>query len=83
MAENHMDGALAAKTFTFLKKALSTGDKETTFQPRGPKELSDGRWSYQCRIEGTIEKFSGHETISYNDKIVFTHDFFGGIVIAG
>lgn len=80
MTEGNMNSDLADKTFSFLKKVLSSGDKETTFQPRGPKELSEGDWQYQCEITGTIEQFSGHESISYNGDVVFNHDFFGGIV---
>jgi len=83
MTENHMDSEFADKTFNFLKKVLSAGDKETTFQPRGPKEYSDNNsWYYQCELEGNIDKFNGHESISYNGKVVFTHDIFGGLVLS-
>ncbi|HSX42725.1 MAG TPA: DUF5680 domain-containing protein [Candidatus Saccharimonadales bacterium] len=81
MTKNHLDQEFATKTFGFLKKALSTGDKENIFQPRGPEAFSDGGWSYQCKMEGTIDKFKGHESISYGGETVFTHDFFGGTVI--
>jgi hypothetical protein len=81
MTNKHLDSEFAEKTFSFLKNALSAGDKESAFQPRGPKELSDGDWQYECMVEGNIDKFSGHESISYNGEVVFTHDFFGGLVI--
>lgn len=81
MAENHMDGNMADKTFTFLKQVLSAGNKESTFQPRGPRELSVDSWKYQCKLEGDIKKFSGHEFISYENEIVFTHDFSGGLIV--
>lgn len=83
MTENHMDTKLADETFAFLKKALSAGDKETAFQPRGQKKFSDGSWKYECVFEGSIDKFSGHEFISYENKVVFTHEFFGGMVVSG
>ena len=81
MTENHMDSDLADKTFTFLKRVLSAGDKEAIFRPRGPRELSDGSWKYRCQLEGDIKKFSGHEFIRYDNEIVFIHDFSGGLVV--
>lgn len=82
MTEKYMDREFADQTFNFLKKVLSAGDKETTFQPRGPKEYSDNGWDYKCEHEGSIDMFSGHESISYNSKVVFTHAFFGGFVLS-
>lgn len=38
----------AHKTFDFLKKALSAGEKQEGFQPRGPKQFADGDWEYIC-----------------------------------
>lgn len=81
MTDSYMDNKTALETFTFLKKVLSAGDKENQFQPRGPKNFNDGKWSYHCDVEGTIEKFQGHEKISHNGTILFTHDFVGGLVI--
>ena len=82
MNEDNMNSGFADKTFNFLKKALSEGEKESSFQPRGPKEFTDDSWSYECNVDGSIDKFSGHEVIKYNNKIVFTHDFFGGLVVS-
>ena len=82
MTEDHMDSVFADKTFVFLKQVLSAGDKEIIFQPRGPKKFSDGDWKYQCTFDGDISKFSGNESISYKNEVIFTHEFFGGLVIA-
>ena len=68
------------RTFEFLKKALSTGEKKETFQPRGPKELFDGDWKYICHWKGDITNFNGNEEIRYKGETVFTHHFFGGLV---
>jgi len=81
MDEKYMDDGQAEETFSFLKKVLSAGEKETHFQPRGPKDFEDGEWQYHCDLDGTIEKFSGNETISRRGEVVFTHDFVGGLVI--
>lgn len=81
MSDDDMDVELANKTFEFLKQALSEGDKETHFQPRGPKDFRMGEWQYHCEVTGNIEKFQGHEYISRDRTIVFTHDFVGGLVL--
>jgi hypothetical protein len=80
MTDSNMDEDIAEETFTFLKKVLLVGDKENQFQPRGPLEYIDGDWEYRCTVKGTIKKFKGHEAIRRNGKMIFTHDFFGGLV---
>ncbi len=75
------DKEFANKTFNFLKVALSEGEKSRSFQPRRPKSLGSGDWSYNCKLVGDISKFHGNESILYKSKIVFTHDFIGGLVI--
>lgn len=74
------DKEFAHKTFQFLKKALSAGEKIGAFQPRGPKNFEDGDWRYECEWEGDIAKFEGSEKILFKNKVVFTHKFFGGLV---
>ena len=73
------DGEFTHHAFQFLKKALSAGEKQKAFQPRGPKALQDGEWKYVCNWNGDIKKFSGREEILYKNEIVFTHDFIGGL----
>jgi hypothetical protein len=74
--------AFAHETFNFLKKALSAGEKEEVFQPRGPREFTDGDWLYSCQSNGDITNFSGHEQIFFKGRIVFIHDFLGGLILA-
>ncbi len=81
MTEGFMDDNMAEKTFVFLKKVLSAGEKENQFQPRGPKDFTDGEWTYRCDVQGSIEKFQGHEYITRNSDIVFMHDFVGGLIV--
>jgi len=76
------DAAFAHRTFEFLKKALSAGEKKEAFQPRGQKNFTDGYWEYQCDWDGDITEFIGHEAILYKGDIVFTHDFFGGLIVS-
>ncbi|MFA6519864.1 MAG: DUF5680 domain-containing protein [Candidatus Paceibacterota bacterium] len=77
----HDDADFTHQTFNFLKKAMSAGDKQKTFQPRGPSKYEDGDWRYQATWNGDIARFLGHEDILYKGEIVFTHDFFGGLYI--
>lgn len=72
------DGAFAHQSFSFLKKALSQGEKKAAFQPRGPKEFKDGDWEYYCDWSGDITRFEGKEKILYKGEPVFYHVFSGG-----
>lgn len=76
------DASFAHKTFDFLKKALSTGEKQEEFQPRGPKKFTNGEWDYVCEWESNISNFKGSEKILFKGEIVFIHDFFGGLILA-
>jgi hypothetical protein len=67
-------------TFLFLKKAMSTGEKCEVFQPRGPDVFIDGDWKYECDWSGSISDFKGSEAIRFENKISFTHDFYGGTI---
>ena len=76
------DANFAHKTFDFLKKALSAGEKQEEFQPRGPKKFTNGEWDYVCEWECNISNFKGSEKILFKSEIVFIHDFFGGLILA-
>ncbi len=81
MSEELQDNRdFAIKTFEFLKKAMSEGEKQEEFQPRGPDNFKDGYWEYTCKWEGNISKFKGDEKILFKGKVVFIHVFFGGVV---
>jgi hypothetical protein len=76
------DIKFAHETFDFLKKALSAGEKQKDFQPRGPKGFLDNDWEYFCKWHGDITRFEGHEEILFKKEVVFTHDFLGGLIVA-
>jgi len=80
VAEFQNKKEFALETFQFLKKAMAEGEKVEAFQPRGPEHFSEGDWDYQCEWRGDISKFEGNERISFKDKTVFTHHFFGGLI---
>ena len=72
------DEAFALRTFNFLKRALS--QKPEAFQPRGPRQMTDGEWEYRCDWKGDITEFKGSERILFQGEAVFTHEFFGGLI---
>lgn len=76
------DTQFAHQTFDFLKKALSTGEKQAEFQPRGPTKFADGDWEYSCKWNGDLTRFEGHEQIMFKGEVVFIHDFLGGLILA-
>jgi|SRR3989338_8760875 len=78
--QHHKD--FAHTTFDFLKKALSAGEKQEKFQPRGPKKFAIENWKYTCAWKGNISDFKGNEKIIFKGKIVFTHYFFGGLIVS-
>lgn len=81
MTPQHRDDAeFADQTFNFLMKALARGEKIERFQPRGEKSFKEGDWEYQCDWKGDITEFKGAEKILHKDELVFTHNFFGGLL---
>ncbi len=71
---------LTNETFKFLKKAMSTDERNFQFF-RGPHNLKDGDWEYKYDQEGDVEEFSGYEEIYYKNELVFFHRVIGGLVI--
>lgn len=80
-AKFQSDIKLAHETFDFLKKALSAGEKQEDFQPRGPKFFSKDDWEYFCDWHGDITRFEGQEKILFKKETIFTHNFLGGLII--
>ncbi len=70
----------ASETFKFLIQAISNKVKDT-FTPRGPRKFVLDKWIYLCDWSGDVANFKGDESISLDGKEVFTHHFFGGLVV--
>ena len=66
---------------SFLQICLREGIDADKFIPRGQDSHNSDDWGYKCNWEGDISNFSGLEEISYKDKVVFSHRFFGGKII--
>jgi hypothetical protein len=75
------DEEFAHQTFSFLKRALSSGEKVKSFQPRGKSGFKEGDWEYNCEWSGDITSFKGYEKITHKKEVVFTHHFFGFVIL--
>jgi len=64
--------------YPILQKALRQMPPEAPF--RGPKEMIYGEFVYKNIWNGIIEKFSGKETISIDNKTVYEASYIGGVV---
>lgn len=77
--EFHGNEEFAKQTFGFLIKCLSLVKEEEPF--RGPREFSEGDYSYSVKLEGGITDFSGEEKIFYKGREIFRQHFIGGLII--
>ncbi len=62
----------------FLKEALLRVPEDNPY--RGPKEYTNGDYSYSCDIEGQFDWFQGKEVISYKGKLIYECFFHGGLI---
>lgn len=62
----------------FLKEALLHVPAEIPF--RGPKEYTNGDYTYKCQVTGGFEWFQGYETISFQGQIIYECYFHGSII---
>ena len=62
----------------FLKDALLRVPEDKPY--RGPREYSDGDYTYRCDSDGSFEWFQGKETIDYQGKPIYECCFHGGII---
>lgn len=62
----------------FLKQALLRVPPEMPF--RGPREYSQGEYTYKCEVNGSFEWFQGNEIIFLNGKQIYDCHFHGGTI---
>lgn len=72
------DSGKASGVIEFLKKALRTMPEDIPV--RGPKLLKDGKFRYENKTKGNLERFIGEEKIFYDGKEVFKTNYVGGLV---
>jgi hypothetical protein len=73
---NQFEAEFIKEVYIFLKKAMSWVSEENPF--RGPKEFKHNNWEYNCDYLGDVKKFSGTETIFFENKKIYSLVFFGG-----
>lgn len=75
------DKKLSSLTFEFLKNALRKIDPKSPF--RGLDEYKNVNFIYEVGVEGDFQRFSGKEQIISRklERIIFSQDFIGGLVI--
>lgn len=61
-----------------LRNALMRMPEEYPF--RGPKEYTDGEFSYTNSWTGELERYSGEERITKNGKLIYKANYMGGLV---
>ncbi|MBD3319269.1 hypothetical protein GF342_05160 [Candidatus Woesearchaeota archaeon] len=79
MTEEFQEEAFAKRTFQFLKEAFRQAH-DGNFQFRGPPRYVRDDWEYHMQWRGSAASFTGSEHIRYKGSVVFTHEFFGGLV---
>ncbi len=73
-------GRTLAPTFSgdFLKLALLRGTPDVPY--RGPQLFQQDGYTYVCQSQGSIEWFSGNESIFFGEQLVYECRFHGGWV---
>jgi hypothetical protein len=72
------DLKFSKETFKFLKQALSNPNPH--FPVRGPKNFESGNFLYIFNHLGSIEGFTGKETIIYRNKPIFQQNINGKLL---
>ena len=62
----------------FLKEALLRVPEDMPY--RGPREYSDGDYSYTCEVSGAFDWFHGYEVITYRGEQIYDCYFHGGAI---
>ncbi|MBO7474610.1 MAG: hypothetical protein J6U00_11570 [Ruminococcus sp.] len=62
----------------FLKEALLRVPFDRPF--RGPEEYTDGDYTYNSKVDGDFEWFTGYENISYKGEKIYECYYHGGTI---
>lgn len=71
-----IEGVDTNLVYGILRKALMKMPEDHPY--RGPKKLVDGDLTYTNRWSGELERFSGQEEITQDDKLVYKANYMGG-----
>lgn len=64
--------------YAFLRLAMRQAPPENPY--RGPREFAQGAFCYRDENEGDLRAFSGIETITRDDQLVYTLRYNGGFL---
>lgn len=66
------------EAYVFLRKALRAGSVEGSL--RGPKEFSEGKFTYANSWQETLENYSAKEEMYLDGNLIYTATYTGGLV---
>ena len=72
------EGIRKNEIYAFLRVALSNLDANYPF--RGNNNFCVGKFRYANMYKGDFLHFSGHESIYYEEQLVYSLSYFGGLV---
>lgn len=72
------DGNDVNPVYEILRAALRQMPEDHPY--RGPREFTQGNFTYKNTWEGELNRFSGTETIEQNEKVIYIADYRGGEV---
>ena len=78
MAEIVSDIRPMDEVYAFQREVLGQPDRDHLM--RGPAEFIRGAYRYVNSVEGTLDRFSGAETITHDGRPVYRMIFHGGVV---
>lgn len=67
------------EVYDFLREALMQGYSDI-IPVRGPREFSDGKWTYRFTVKGGLENFLGEEEIFLDNEVVYRAYIHGGFI---
>ena len=66
------------QVYGILQKALSQIPEDRPF--RGPKQLTEGSFSYRNSFSGEVDNFSGEVVITRDGQVIYTAKYAGGLL---
>lgn len=73
-----IEGVTVDPVYSVLRGALMQMPEAAPF--RGPREYKQDDFTYANTWEGNLEHYSGAETITQKEKLVYQANYFGGLI---
>jgi hypothetical protein len=72
------EGGELNSVYGVLQNALKEMPEDAPF--RGPKEYTEGEYTYTNTWSGDVERYSGKEQITQGGKLIYEASYMGGLV---